>query len=194
MKYILWKARGSGDQRWSGPFASPATAETRMELITARYADSPGLILDDQEAPVAAVAEEDPVVQEMLRQLISMSLVPGSRAGKTRKVREQALDLLRRGRILGRQEQLGALTRDLALEVIREHARAGEKLTRSEWAESRHVIRYAYQDLNGLHTYLEKGDWDAAHLLAEIARIQGSLDALRVHLRRPGASKGETHD
>jgi hypothetical protein len=196
MKYILWKARETGDQRWAGPFYSPDMAETRLELINARFADGPGLILDDQEPFPAVVVEEDPVVQEMLRQLVSMvagALDAGSREGKTRKVREQGLDLLRRGRILGRQEQMRELDRDLALEAIREHARVSEKLTRSQWAESRHVIRLAYQDLNGLHTYLEKGDWDAAHLLAEIARIQGTLDALRTYLR-PGAHKGGIHD
>jgi hypothetical protein len=67
-------------------------------------------------------------------------------------------------------------------DAIREHAKHHYKLTRTQWAEARHVIRYACQDLNSLHTYLERGDWDAVHVMAEIARVQGTLDGLRDYL------------
>lgn len=68
--------------------------------------------------------------------------------------------------------------------------REATHMTRSEWAEARHVIRYAYQDLNGLFTNLGSGaapSWQ--EMLLNIDEIVGSLDALRnfltPHAQRP---------
>jgi len=59
-------------------------------------------------------------------------------------------------------------------------------MTRTQWAEARHVIRYVYQDLHGVHTGLEAArDGWAAGTVLELESAIGRLTALRDYLVKP---------
>ena len=72
----------------------------------------------------------------------------------------------------------------------REWVKAFRGMVRSRWAEARHVIRYAREDLSSLHTGLEAGraGWEAGTLL-ELEQVIGSLTALRDYIVRDTASR-----
>lgn len=80
-----------------------------------------------------------------------------------------------------------ASDRDLIDELrARKVGIALKRMTRTEWAEARHVIRYAYQDLNGLHTMLEKAPLSWQTTLVTLDEITASLEALRTFLTPRG--------
>jgi len=67
------------------------------------------------------------------------------------------------------------------------------QMGRSHWAEARHVVRYAYEDLHALHTHLEivSPGWEAAAVL-EIERVTGQLTALRDYMVKKPATVDRT--
>lgn len=85
-----------------------------------------------------------------------------------------------------------ATAREL-LDALRERTRGGEPLARSQLAEARHVIRYAYQDLHGLHTELERMPHRWSDVVAELDTQISRLEALREYLipgpQRKGVSR-----
>lgn len=124
--------------------------------------------------------------QELVERIVSVALVRTYQSGeggrKGAKIRELCQELQK-------QSRSAALTAASEMELLlalRNLLKAQEwkRMTRSEWAEARHVIRQAYQELNGLHTALEvQLSWTS--VCAELEGVIGSLQALVQYLSGP---------